>query len=222
MASQNQLIVDKIYPYYCTVAYREAPILSELRDETAKLPESVMQIAPEQGQFLNWLVKLFGAKHILEIGTFTGYSALCMALALPADGKLIACDHSAEWTAIAQRYWQTAGVADKIRLHLGPALTTLDNLLAEGAVASFDLIFLDADKIHYDQYYEKGLALLRTGGVIAIDNVLNAGDWFASDETGRFAGSREIKALNEKIQHDERVDASMVVMGGGMNLVRKR
>jgi caffeoyl-CoA O-methyltransferase len=179
-----------------------------------------MQIAPEQGQFMALLVELLGVRKALEIGTFTGYSALVVALAMPVDGRLIACDVSEEWTAIGRRYWEEAGVADKIDLRLGPALATLDELLAAGAEESFDFAFIDADKTGYDDYYERSLRLLRPGGLIAIDNVLWNGNLYdlSIDDPDTVA----IRALNEKLHTDERVSLSLVPIGEGLTLARKR
>ena len=164
-----------LYDYLLSVSLREPKILAQLRQETAQHPSGGMQIAPDQGQFMALLLQLMGAKKVLEIGTFTGYSTLWMALALPPDGTVTACDVSEEYTAIARRYWQTAGVADKITLHLAPALDTLAQLLATNQAGTFDFAFIDADKVNHSYYSEKSLALLRSGGLIAIDNVLFSG-----------------------------------------------
>lgn len=181
---------------------------------------AVMQISPEQGQLMALLVQLMGAKKTLELGVFTGYSALAVALALPADGQVIACDVSADYTAIAQRYWQMAGVAHKIDLRLGPALETLDQLRVEGHVESFDFAFIDADKRNYDSYYEKSLQLVRPGGLIAIDNVLWSGR--VADPTVQDNRTQRIRALNEKIYQDPRVSLSLLPIADGLTLAVKK
>jgi caffeoyl-CoA O-methyltransferase len=199
---------------------REAAPLERLRKETAGLPQAQMQISPEQGALLQLLVRLIAARRTLEVGTFTGYSALAVALALPADGRILACDVSAEWTAVARRHWREAGVADKIELRLQPALQTLDAELAAGKSGSFDFAFIDADKANYLNYYERALALLRPGGLLGIDNVLWGGS--VADARRRDADTRAIRALNDKLKDDERIDLSMVPIGDGLSLARKR
>ena len=184
------------------------------------MPMGGMQISPDQGQFMGLLVELIGAKRIVEVGTFTGYSSIAMALALPADGRLIACDVSDEFTRIAQRYWQEAGVADKIELRLGPAVATLDGILAAGEAGCFDMAFIDADKENYDAYYERCLQLLRPGGLILIDNVLWGGR--PADVNEQDESTVAIRALNTKIHADERVTASLLSIGDGLTLARKR
>jgi caffeoyl-CoA O-methyltransferase len=220
MSTRTITLTDEIRTYLLQHTLREPPVFAALRAETAKMENANMQIAPEQGQFMQLLVELLGTRRALEIGTFTGYSALCVASGLPADGKLVCCDLSKEWTDIARRYWAEAGVADKIDLHLGPALPTLDDLLARGAASSFDFAFIDADKDNYDNYYECVLRLLRPGGLVALDNALNDGRVVhpAPDD----ASSRAIDALNRKIQRDERVTLSLVPIGDGLLLARKR
>lgn len=192
----------------------------KLRQETASHPRSTMQISPEQGQFMRLLVQLIGAKKTLEVGVFTGYSSLSVALALPDDGKIIAADVSEEFTAIARRYWQEAGVADKIDLRLAPGLETLDRLLATGQAETFDFAFIDADKENYDGYYERSLQLLRPGGLIAIDNVLWSGQ--VADPENQDESTQSIRALNEKLHHDERVTLSLVPIADGLTLAIKR
>ncbi len=179
-----------------------------------------MQIAPEQGQFMALLIQLIGATKTLEIGVFTGYSSLCVALTLPPTGKIVACDVSEEFTAIARRYWQTAGVADKIDLRLAPALETLDQLLASGQAETFDFAFIDADKENYDRYYERSLQLVRPGGLIAIDNVLWSGE--VADPQVHDNNTLAIRALNDKLHHDERVTLSLVPIADGLTLALKR
>lgn len=211
---------DRLYEYLLAVSLREPPILERLRAETRTLPGAGMQIAPEQGQFMSLLVRLTAAGRILEIGTFTGYSALAMALALPADGRIVACDVSAEWTAIARRYWAEAGVADRIALHLAPARTTLAALLAAGDAESYDFAFIDADKENYRAYYEDCLRLVRPGGLIAIDNTLWAGR--VCDPEERDAETEAIRALNSYLRTDSRIDLSLVPIGDGLTLARRR
>jgi len=194
----------------------EHPALTELRLETAKLPQSMMQICPEQGALMANLIRLMSAKKTLEIGTFTGYSALAVALALPEDGQIIACDISEEWTAVGKKKWEQAGVAHKINLRLAPAVDTLDALLAEGQEGSFDFAFIDADKTNYPAYYEKCLKLVRKGGVIAIDNVLWGGSVIDSERNDE--DTKAIRKLNEFIANDKRVSLSMVPIGDGLTL----
>jgi predicted O-methyltransferase YrrM len=197
---------------------QETELQRRLRAETAPLPGSGMQVSAEQGAFLAFLVRLIGARRALEVGTFTGYSALCIAAALPAGGELVACDISEQWTAIARRYWREAGVAERITLRLAPAEATLAALLEEGA-GGFDFAFIDADKESYDAYYEAVLSLLRPGGLMALDNMLPDRVW---DEAGRGFMARAVHPLNLKIRDDERVDAAPATIGAGMMLARKR
>jgi predicted O-methyltransferase YrrM len=220
MANRTIDLTDRLYDYLLKVSLREPPLLAELRAETAKLPDAVMQISPEQGQFMALLVELIGARRAIEVGTFTGYSALCVASALPARGKLIACDISEDYTSVGRPYWERAGVAGKIDLRLGPALDTLRSLLADGAAASFDFAFIDADKKEYDGYYEAILELLRPGGLVAIDNVLWGGA--VADSRKRDADTVAIRALNKKLRDDERVSLSLLPIGDGLTLARKR
>ncbi|MEH1775746.1 class I SAM-dependent methyltransferase [Nostoc sp.] len=220
MPKQSIGLDNQLYNYLLSVSLREPEILGKLRQETANHPRSGMQISPEQGQFMSLLVQLIGAKKTLEVGVFTGYSSLSVALALPADGKIIACDVSEEFTAIARRYWQEAGVANKIDLRLAPALETLDQLLATGQAETFDFAFIDADKENYDGYYERSLQLVRPGGLIAIDNVLWSGQ--VADEQNQDESTQAIRALNEKLHHDERVTLSLVPIADGLTLAIKR
>jgi predicted O-methyltransferase YrrM len=199
---------------------REGPVLARLREETAKMPRSQMQISPEQGRFMALLVDMLGAKHCLEIGVFTGYSAICVAQRLPPDGKLVACDVSEEWTSIARRYWQEAGVASRIELRLGPASDTLAAMIKAGELGRYDFAFIDADKEGYDDYYEKCLVLVRKGGVIAIDNIFMRGKTF--DPANSSAGPATVRALTTRIFADERVDAALVPISDGVLLARKR
>jgi predicted O-methyltransferase YrrM len=220
MANQTLGLDRDLYAYLQSVSLREPQLLSQLRQETAQHPMAMMQIAPEQGQFMALLVQLMGAKKTLEVGVFTGYSALVVALALPPDGKIVACDVSEDYTAIARRYWQRAGVADKIDLRLAPALETLDRLLAEGQANSFDFAFIDADKSNYDNYYERALQLVRPGGLIAIDNVLWGGS--VADPQVQDNRTQAIRQLNEKLHADERITLSLVPIADGLTLALKR
>ena len=213
-------LTDALQDYLLAVSLREPELLRRLREETARLPMAGMQIAPDQGQFMALLARLVGARRCLEIGTFTGYSALVVALALPADGKIIACDVNPDTTALGRRYWREAGVADKIDLRLGPALATLDQLIADGQEGRFDFAFIDADKESYDGYYERTLRLLRPGGLIMIDNVLWGGAVADPGETD--AETAALRALNEKLHHDERIDVSLLPLADGLTLARKR
>ncbi len=213
-------IDDRLQDYILASSLREPEVLRRLRQETAKMPGANMQIGPEQGQFMALLVELMGARRTLEIGTFTGYSALVVALALPPEGRVVACDVSADYTAVARRYWAEAGVADKIELHLAPALETLDRLLAEDQAASFDFAFIDADKANYGAYYERALRLLRPGGLIAIDNVLWSGK--VADKAASDPDTRAIQALNAALKDDSRVTLSLLPLGDGLTLARKR
>jgi predicted O-methyltransferase YrrM len=211
---------DPLYEYLLSVSLREAPILRRLREETSRLPNAGMQIAPEQGQFMALLVKICDARKVLEIGTYTGYSALAMAMALPPSGKIIACDVSAEWTAVAARYWAEAGVAGRIDLRLAPALETTASLLDAGEGLTFDFAFIDADKERYGDYYEAALKLLRPGGLIAVDNTLWNGR--VAEEAARDADTLAIRAFNEQLKSDPRIDLSLVPIGDGLTLTRKR
>lgn len=220
MSKQTIGLDNNLYNYLLSVSLREPPILKKLREETAKHSMAMMQISPEQGQFMALLVQLIGAKKTLEVGVFTGYSSLAVALALPPDGKIIACDIDEEFTAIARRYWQEAGVTDKIDLRIAPALETLDKLLAEGQADSFDFAFIDADKRNYENYYERALILVRPGGLIAIDNVLWSGRvaW-AEEQDNR---TKAIREFNQKLYRDERVTISLVPIADGLTLALKR
>jgi caffeoyl-CoA O-methyltransferase len=211
---------EQTYNYLLSVSVRQPDILRRLREQTASHPYSTMQISPEQGQFMALLVQLIGAKKTLEIGVFTGYSSLSVALALPPDGKIIACDVSEEYTSIARRYWQEAGVAEKIDLRIAPALDTLAQLLASGEQETFDFAFIDADKENYQEYYEQSLKLIRPGGLIAIDNVLWSGR--VADRQVQDQSTQAIRKFNEKIFQDQRVSISMVPIADGLTLALKR
>ena len=220
MANRTTALTDRLYDYLVDVSVREPPILRELREETAKLPMAMMQIGAEQGQFMRLLIELIGARRAVEVGTFTGYSALCVAEAMGPQGRLIACDVSEEYTAVARRYWARAGVAERIDLRLGPAVATLDDLLAKGAAGSIDFVFIDANKTDYDAYFERALRLLRPGGLIAVDNVLWSGS--VADPTADDEDTNAIRALNRKLATDERVSLSLLPIGDGLTLARKR
>jgi caffeoyl-CoA O-methyltransferase len=214
------LFAREIYEYVLRASSREPEPLARLRQATAALPESEMQIGADQGQLLALLVKLIDARRCIEIGTYTGYSALAVALSLPADGKLIACDVSEEWTSIGRRFWREAGVESLIDLRLRPALETLAELLDGGAAGTFDFAFIDADKPNYGAYYEKLLVLLRSGGLIAVDNTLALSG--APIVKQQSAGAKAIRAFNERVRDDDRVDVAMLTVGEGLTLLRKR
>jgi len=218
MSNKTLCITEQLYEYMLSVSLREPDVLRELRDETAQDENANMQISPEQGQFMGLLVKLLGARLTLDIGVYTGYSSLCIGLALPKAGRVIACDVNREWTDIARRYWQKAGVEEKIELRLAPARQTLADLLEKGT-DSFDFAFIDADKINYDMYYEYCLQLIRPGGLIAIDNVL--WDGAVADDSVNDDETVAIRALNRKIHADPRVEISLVPIADGLGLVRK-
>ena len=220
MANQTLGLDNRLYSYLHSVSLREPEVLIHLRRETAQHPMGRMQIAPEQGQFMALLIQLMRAKKTLEVGVFTGYSTLAAALALPPDGKIVACDVSQDYTAIARRYWRQAGVADKIDLRIAPALETLDQLLATGEASTFDFAFIDADKSNYDGYYERALQLVRPGGLIAIDNVLWSGR--VADPKVEDNRTQAIRALNQKLHRDQRVTLSLVPIADGLTLALKR
>src|SRR5689334_22402798 len=219
MARRSLELDDRLCDYLVQFGTRESDLLKDLRNETAKMPGAGMQIGPEQGAFMGLLVELTQAKRALEIGTFTGYSSLCIAGALPADGKLICCDVSEEYTRIARDYWRRAGLESKIELRLGPAVATLDALI-DANVEAFDFVFIDADKTNYANYYDRAMQLVRPGGLIAIDNVLWGGDVAKPEENDE--DTRAIRALNEKVRSDDRVTLALVPIGDGLTLARKR
>ena len=220
MANRTVQINDELYNYIMHTSLREPEILRLLREETAQLDMSIMQIAPEQGQFMSLLMKIIGARRVIEVGVFTGYSSLCMAMSLPADGKIIACDINREWTDMAKRYWREAGQSDKIDLKLGPATKTLQDLLDSGEFGSFDFAFIDADKQNYREYYELCLQLVRPGGLLAIDNVLWGGA--VVDQADSSEDTVAIRRLNNLIRDDDRVDISLVPIGDGLMLARQK
>jgi predicted O-methyltransferase YrrM len=217
---QDLTIGDDLWEYMRRVTLREPEPLRRLREETAQLPNSNLQISAEQGQFMALLMHLIGARRTIEIGVYTGYSALVVAQALPEDGRIIACDINEEWTAIARRYWKEAGVDQKIDLRIGRALNTLDDLIASGQGNRFDFVFIDADKTNYANYYERALVLLRPGGLIAVDNVL----WYGRviDASVNDPDTRAIRAFNEQLKGDDRVWLSMLPVRDGLTLACKR
>ncbi|MGB5455844.1 MAG: class I SAM-dependent methyltransferase [Gammaproteobacteria bacterium] len=219
MSNRTLSLNDRVYDYLLAVSVKEPDVLRQLREETAGIDFSEMQIAPEQGQFMALLVKLIRARRALEIGTFTGYSSISIASALPDDGELICCDDSEEWTAMAKKYWKLAGLEDRISLKLGDACETLQDLIVAGQVGAFDFIFIDADKQNYAQYYELSLQLLRESGLIAVDNTLWSGD--VADPANLEPGTRAIRSFNEMLRQDQRVEISLVPIGDGLTLVRK-
>jgi len=213
-------MTDELYRYLLEHSLRDHPVLRELREETAALPMARMQVGPEQGQFLALLARLTGAKRCLEIGVFTGYSSLAVAMALPDDGTIVALDVNEEWTAIARRYWKKAGVEKKIDLRIGKALGTLDTLISLRESGRYDFAFIDADKTSYLDYYERCLELVRRGGLIAVDNTLWSGR--VADPANNEADTVALRAFNEALHKDERIDLSLVPVGDGVTLARKR
>ena len=216
MSNTNYLLEDKIYDYLTALSLREPSILKRLREETAELPMAVMQVTPDQGQFMTLLAKLTGTINAIELGVFTGYSSLAVAFALPPNGRLIACDINDEYTSIAKRYWKEACVAEMIDLRLGPALDTLNELIEAGEAGNFDFAFIDADKVEYAEYYERCLKLLRVGGLILVDNVFGFGKVF--DESNADESVQAICAFNKKLF----ADISIIPMGDGLTLARKK
>jgi caffeoyl-CoA O-methyltransferase len=219
MSSRTLQLDDTLIRYIHAHSLREHPAQAALREATLRLPNHEMQISPEQGQFMGLLVRLMGARRCIEIGVYTGYSALAVALALPDDGRVLACDISDEYARVAQPFWAQAGVAHKIDLRLQPALATLDAELAAGAQGRYDFAFIDADKTGYDAYYERCLLLLRAGGLIAIDNTLWSG---SVARAATSADTAALQALNDKLHHDARIDLSLLPVSDGLTLARKR
>ena len=220
MSNRMTPLDDALYDYLSSVSLREPGVLRRLREETAKMPQHNMQIGPEQGQFMALLIELTGARKCLEVGTFTGYSALAVALALPDDGRLIACDISEEFTARGKPFWEEAGVAGKIDLRIGPALDTLDALIEGGESGTFDFAFIDADKVNYLGYFQRALDLARPGGLICVDNVLWNGA--VADPSRNDEDTEAIRAFNAALTNDPRISLSMLPMGDGLTLARKR
>jgi len=221
MSNQSIGLSDPLYQYLLANSVREPEILTQLRSETAQHPLVNMQISPEQGQLMGLLVRLIGAKKCLEVGVFTGYSSLVVALNLPDDGRLIACDVSEEFTTIAIKYWQQAGINHKIDLQIAPALETLDRLLANGESDTFDFAFIDADKNNYAAYYDRCFQLVRQGGLILVDNVL----WYGRVADATMDGdprTQAIKKINQQIYHDDRVQISLIPIGDGLTIARKK
>lgn len=219
MSNRAIRLNDTIEAYLRRVSVRETDVQRRLRAETASLEHAGMQIGPEQGQLMRFLAGLIGTRHAIEVGVFTGYSALSVALALPEDGQLIACDVSEEWTSIAQRYWSEAGVEAKVQLRLGPALDTLEALIRDGRGGTFDFAFIDADKAGYDQYYERCLELLRPEGLVLADNVLWSGK--VADERDCSDDTSALRAFNAKLKDDVRIDLCMLPVGDGLTVARK-
>lgn len=219
MSRTTNALPDSINQYLCSVSLREPEFLAELREVTRTLPRASMQVSPEEGQFLSLLIKMTGARKCLEVGVFTGYSSTCIALALPPDGKLIASDISVEWTTIARKYWEKAGVANKIDLRIGPGIEILDALIADGQAGTFDFAFIDADKSNYLNYYERAMKLVRSGGLIGIDNTL----WYGkpSDPTVTDLDTETIREVNRHVHADKRVMISLVPIGDGLTLALK-
>jgi O-methyltransferase len=220
MSNVSVGLAPDLHAYLVEHGVREPDILRRLREETADLPQHDMQIAPEQGALMALLVGLIGARRCIELGTFTGYSSLAVALALPADGEIVCCDVSEEWTSVARRYWSEAGVADRVDLRLGPALETLDDLIAGGASGTFDFAFIDASKREYPDYHERILRLLRQGGLAVYDNVFWDGD--VIDESKTDPDTIGVRRLNDRLLADERVSISMIPVADGLTLVQKR
>ena len=220
MSKRSISLTESLYDYLLSVSLREPDLLLKLREETAADPAANMQISPEQGQFMGLLVRLMGARRCLEIGVFTGYSSLAIALALPEDGRIVACDISEKWTSVARRYWAAAGVAHKIDLRLATAMETLDRLIAAGEAGTFDFAFIDADKENYVGYYERALQLLRPGGLVVADNTLWSGR--VADPENAEADTVALRHFNELLHGDSRVDLSLVPIGDGLSLARKR
>ncbi len=221
MSNRTLSLDDGLYRYLLEVSVEESELLRALREETqASVELAAMQISPEQGQFMHWLVRLLGVRRAIEVGTYTGYSAICIASALAQDGELICCDINAEWTALARRYWQRAGLAQRIHLQLQPAAETLQALLAEGRDGEFDFVFIDADKPGYPLYYELALKLLRPGGVIAIDNTLWSGA--VADPDDQSPETRAIRQMNTLLKEDKRVEKCMLPIGDGLSLAMKK
>jgi len=212
-------IDDRLYAYMLDISLREPDVLGRLRDETAKHPMAIMQISPEQGQFMQMLVRMLGAKNCIEVGVFTGYSSLAVALALPADGRIVACDISEDYTAVGEPFWKDAGVRDKIDLRIAPATDTLDAMIAAGETGGYDFAFIDADKPGYPEYFERCLALLRSGGVVAVDNIFMDGN--AADPDTTSENAQAMRKFNAMLKDDARVELSLIPIGDGLTLARK-
>lgn len=220
MSRKTTGLPDDLHEYLLSISVRESDVMTRLREETDDHPHSKMQIAPEQAQFFRFLVRLIGARRALEIGVFTGYSALAVADVLPPNGELVACDINEDYTDVARRYWKEAGVRDRIDLRIAPARETLAALLDDGQAGTFDFVFIDADKESYDTYYEQSLELLRPGGVVALDNIFRGGR--VTEEKPEDSSLQVTKTLNEKVYNDERVDISVLPLADGVTLAMKR
>ncbi len=220
MSKRTLTLDDTLYQYLLDHSVRESTLMRKLREVTALQEASRMQISPEQGQLMSLLVELLGAARIIEIGTFTGYSALCMAQAMPEYGELVCCDVSEEWTDIGRPFWREAGVEKRIRLHIAPALDTLDGLIEKGETGRFDMAFIDADKTNYLSYFERCLKLLRRGGLLMFDNTL--WDGAVADPQNQEPDTQALRELNDRLHKDERVSTSLVPIGDGLTLARKR
>lgn len=220
MSNRSISLTDSLYQYLLSVSLRESQLLLDLREETAAMPAGRMQISPEQGQFMALLVRLIGARRCLEVGVFTGYSSLSVAMALPDDGRIVACDVSEKWTTIARNYWRAAGVEHKIDLRLAPAIETLDGLIASGQAGAYDAAFIDADKANYLAYYERVMVLLRSGGLVLVDNTLWGGK--VADKEYSDVDTVALRHFNDVLHADTRVDLSLLPVGDGLTLARKR
>ena len=220
MTDRNIKLDTRVYAYLQEHSLRELPVQKELREATAGMKHAGMQISPEQGQFMQLLARTVNARRAIEVGVFTGYSSLAVALALPEDGRLVACDVSEEWTAIARKFWEKAGVAQRIVLKLQPAQRTLDELIAAGESGTYDFAFIDADKGNYLGYYERCLKLVRTGGIIATDNTLWSGE--VANPANKKPDTVSLREYNERLHRDERVDLALLAIGDGLTLARKR
>jgi len=220
MANKTLGLDARLYEYVLNVGLREPEVLTELRQATEKEELSVMRSAPEQGQFMAMLLRLMGARHVLEIGTYTGYATLWMALALPKDGEVHTCDISEQWTFVARRFWEAARIENKVHLHLGPAVETLDALLEAGRESTFDFAFIDADKVNYQHYFDRCLQLIRSGGLIAVDNTLWGGA--VVDGENQEESTQAIRTFNRKLKDDARIELAMLPLADGLTLARKR
>ncbi len=219
MSTHTIDIVDRLYAYMLDISLREPDVLRRLRDETAKHPMAIMQISPEQGQLMQMLVRMLDAKNCIEVGVFTGYSSLAVALALPADGRIVACDISEDYTAVGEPFWKDAGVRDKIDLRIAPATETLDAMITAGETGDYDFAFIDADKPGYPEYFERCLSLLRVGGVIAVDNIFMDGN--AADPDTTSENAQAMRKFNAMLKDDTRVELSLIPIGDGLTLARK-
>lgn len=219
MSTHTIDIDDRLYAYMLDISLREPDVLRRLRDETAKHPMVIMQISPEQGQLMQMLVRMLGAKNCIEVGVFTGYSSLAVALALPADGRIVACDISEDYTAVGEPFWKDAGVRDKIDLRIAPATETLDAMITAGETGDYDFAFIDADKPGYPEYFERCLALLRVGGMIAVDNIFMDGN--AADPDTTSENAQAMRKFNAMLKDDTRVELSLIPIGDGLMLARK-